>query len=280
MNENLKLWRTPGIASLELLRATFIQQRFTRHTHENYAVGVIERGALGYFYRGEHVIAGPGMISLVIPGEAHDGHPLDEHGWAYRMFYLDATLMRQVASQLAGKPAALPFFRPGVINDPVLARQIRRIHYRFEGYCASQLEQESALLEMLAQFILRHAEPACRVQAVGHEPRAVQRVRNYIEDHYADNLSIQTLADVACLSPYHFIRVFRKRLGIAPHAYLMQVRTRRAKEMLLHGRSIVRAALDCGFGDQSHLNRHFNRIYGLTPGQYRNFVQDSSRTVH
>jgi hypothetical protein len=62
------VWRIPHFSNLELLRGTSLTHSFPRHTHERYAIGVIEQGALGYFYRGEHVVATAGNINLCVPG--------------------------------------------------------------------------------------------------------------------------------------------------------------------------------------------------------------------
>ena len=63
-------------------------------------------------------------------------------------------------------------------------------------------------------------------------------------------------------------------MGLAPHEYQVQLRVNRARALLESGESAAQAALDSGFADQSHLNRHFRRILGLTPGAYRKIVQD------
>jgi len=66
------------------------------------------------------------------------------------------------------------------------------------------------------------------------------------------------------------LRVFRKELGIPPHAYLTQVRVLRAKKLLSVGIPIAQVAWETGFADRSHLNRHFKRLVGVAPGQYQN----------
>lgn len=70
-----KLWHVPGVENPELFHARHLTQLFPRYTHEGYAAGVIEEGALGFFYRGENVVTAPGQINLCVPGEVHTGHP-------------------------------------------------------------------------------------------------------------------------------------------------------------------------------------------------------------
>lgn len=272
--ERTKLWRLPQLGNPELLHATYIRQSFARHTHEGYAVGVIERGALGFFYRGENLVAPSGAVNLANPDEPHTGHAAGETGWTYRMFYLDAEILQQATDEIAGRPVAMPFFQAGVIHDDALARLIHQTHHSLEQEDIPGLEKETRLLWMLTQLILRYADAPPALQAIGRERRAVRRVRDYIEAQYHEDLSINRLAAVANLSPFHFIRVFRNETGLPPHAFLVQVRVRKAKALLAQRCPIATAAFETGFVDQSHLTRHFKRIFGVTPGQYSKIVQD------
>ncbi|MFH1147720.1 MAG: helix-turn-helix domain-containing protein [Pseudomonadota bacterium] len=70
------------------------------------------------------------------------------------------------------------------------------------------------------------------------------------------------------LSPFHFSRVFSQETGMAPHAYLIQVRIKKARGDLLKGMPIADAAYGAGFTDQSHFTRCFRKIVGITPGRY------------
>ncbi len=83
------------------------------------------------------------------------------------------------------------------------------------------------------------------------------------------NLTLQALAQVVGLSPYHLCRVFGAAVGMPPHAYQTQVRVRHAKSMLRAGLLISRVVGAAGFYDQARLTRHFKRIVGVTPGPVR-----------
>lgn len=262
----------PHLDNIELLHAAYVTQTFTRHFHENFALGVIEHGALGFSYQGEHVIAPRGSISLAFPGETHGGHAVTSQGWQYRMFYLYISLLEKAYLEISGAKRRLPFFRPGVIHDDYLASIILHLHHSLEGTADSRLEQESQLLWMLIQLIMRHADEPPTMQSIGNEHESIQRVRTYIHDCYRENMSLTHLSSIAHLSPFHLIRTFRNEVGLPPHRYLMQVRTMEAKKLISRGCSIVHAAYETGFADQSHLTRHFKRIYGMTPGHYSNSV--------
>ncbi len=275
VQEQVRIWQSHGLPGLQLMRATFVTRAFPRHSHEGFGVGVIERGALGFFYRGENMVAPAGQINLVIPDEVHTGQAATESGWTYRMFYFTADLLQQAALEMAGRPAVLPFFTSGVLADGCLASLIQRVHLQLEEPDTPLLEKESRFLHMLVQLISRHAEAPPGLRPAGLEHAAVGRAIEYLRANFQADISIADLAAVACLSPFHFIRVFSLHTGLPPHAWLMQLRVRKVQEMLRRGDSIVDAACQTGFADQSHLNRVFKRLLGYTPGQFSNSVQDA-----
>lgn len=272
--DQVNYWIMPELNHLELLHAKYVKQSFAKHIHEGFAIGVIEAGALRFSYRGKTNIATPGCINLVIPGEAHDGTALSEEGWTYRMFYLDSKLLEQAAAELSGKDGRMPFFADGVIKDDTMANFIKRVHCSLEKAVLPLVEQESMLLSLLTEFISRHARERLPVKTARKDHRAVQIAREYIEETYDRNFSLRELSAVCHLSSFHLLRIFRERLGVPPHAYLKQVRIKRAKELLAKGRSMAFVAQETGFTDQSHFAKQFKQITGITPKKYSNIIQE------
>ncbi len=98
---------------------------------------------------------------------------------------------------------------------------------------------------------------------------AVLRARAYIESHLGEQLTLQDLSRVACMSRFHLARRFRHGTGTSPMQYLHQLRIQQAKHLLrLSGRSLSQIAVELGFFDQSHFTRCFRRATGTTPGAY------------
>lgn len=97
----------------------------------------------------------------------------------------------------------------------------------------------------------------------------VRHIIDYIHEHLEHDLSLSTLAEVAQVSPYHLLRLFKDATGYTPHQYLLSARIKRAQELLQHTKcSIGEIALLTGFADQSHLTRHFKRVLSITPAQF------------
>lgn len=102
--------------------------------------------------------------------------------------------------------------------------------------------------------------------AAGLSERAFQRVHSYMVLHLGEDISLAKLAAAACISRFHFARLFRARTGYSPMAYVMRLRLARAREMLAgDDHCIADTAAALGFYDQSHFTRTFRRVHGVPP---------------
>jgi len=266
--ETTRFWRADDLGDVELLHARYRKYSFGRHTHEGLAAGVIRHGVESFSCRGSGHYAIADQIIVFNPDEVHTGEAVDDEGWEFRMFYFDPELLRTAASQAAGKPVELPAFSNPVIDDPGLARQICQVHALLETE-KSILARQELFLMTFADLAKRHADVRPVEPLRGTERQAVRTVREYLDANTSRNVALDDLEEISGLSPFHLIRVFRRELGLTPHAYFEQVRVHRARHLLKEGSTIARVAADLGFADQSHLHRHFKRLTGVTPGAYR-----------
>ncbi|HEX6673503.1 MAG TPA: AraC family transcriptional regulator [Actinomycetes bacterium] len=266
--DDARMWRADDLGGLELLRATFSGFAFRPHAHEEFFVALTEGGLVTPTYRGGTHVAGPGDVIVLNPEEAHAGGPPAGGSWSYRALYPRPDLMRQVVAELAGGGPGLPEFGGEVVRDREVAARLRRFHRLAERPSASALERQAHLAEALVLLVGRHAAPRRAPRPPGRERGAVRRSREYLEEHAAENVTLDALARHAGLSAFHLCRVFHAAVGMAPHAYQTHVRVRRAKSLLRAGLPVAIAGAEAGFYDQAHLTRQFKQIVGLTPGRY------------
>ena len=168
------------------------------------------------------------------------------------------------------------------IPMPSLGRsELVSMDQRLELLCRLLMEetedgcpQGSRYLEALAQAMvisLLHqvSDPQIRTQRrVSAIPMGIEAAIQKLEKEFWEPFSVADLAETANLSAYHFARTFKKVTGLTPHRYLLQVRLRRAREMMLRQAlpiSLGKIAVACGFADQTHFGRHFRRCFGMTP---------------
>ncbi|MEO3428031.1 AraC family transcriptional regulator [Pelagibius sp. CAU 1746] len=269
--DSVCFWREKRFDDLECLTARFYRHAYAPHVHDTFALGVIVGGAEAFTYRGVRHVAPAGSLVAVNPDELHDGAPADE-GFAYRMIYPSVALMQDIADELEDRPAGFPAFREAVMDDPEAVALLGEAHVLMEAHVqagAHKLAVDETFTAALALMVGRHSVSAPRARRPGQEPGPIRRARSLIDDLYMQDLTLDDLAGAARLSRYHFLRAFRREVGVTPHAYLTHRRIAAAKLLLGGDEPLSEVALACGFYDQSHFSRAFKGCTGTTPGQYR-----------
>ena len=128
------------------------------------------------------------------------------------------------------------------------------------------LDQLKATLvtHLLRKYGVRKVQIA--TYADGLPRHKLNHVLDYIRANLAENLRLEELAQQVGMSQFYFSRLFKQSLGITPHQYVIQQRVEQAKYLLQKGElSLANIALECGFANQGHLNRHFKLLTGVTP---------------
>jgi len=164
-------------------------------------------------------------------------------------------------------------FEPdAVAHDPLVSQIVLTIANELEAGFPDYILADALSTALAVQIVRRHVNPSALTlnPANGLSRKRLERVRDYIEIHLEDRLTLADLAEVACLSPYHFSRSFKQAVGVGPQRYVMRLRLERAKMLMRRTkRPLAAIAQETGFADQSHLTSIFRRETGLTPGQYR-----------
>jgi AraC family transcriptional regulator len=147
------------------------------------------------------------------------------------------------------------------------------------GGIGGRLTAES-LANVLAVDLIRHVlaphQPARAPDGALPQSR-LRAVVEYIEEHLEAGLTLEQMAAVARLSPYHFARQFKTSTGLPPHQYVIARRVERAKQFLQAATdfSLAEVAARAGFSDQSQFSHHFKRLIGVTPRHFRTFARNA-----
>jgi AraC-like DNA-binding protein len=271
--EQALLWRDDDLGRLEILRASYVTHTFARHTHETFAIGLIEAGAGAFVSRGTTHIARASDIFVIHPDEVHNGYAAARSGWTYRMLYPDPALFQRFGPEARRRSHTPPFFPRTVIGDEYLRGLLLTLHALLEQP-SDRLARETALSLTLSYLVTAHTASPPHSPSVGREQRAIAWAKDYLQAHYAEPVSLDQLAAIVQLHPSSLIRAFHAEMGLPPHAYLTQVRINHARRFLRAGMSVAQVALETGFADQSHLTRHFKHHVGVAPGRYASAVRN------
>jgi AraC family transcriptional regulator len=220
-----------------------------------------------------HVPPPAGAIILVPAGTP--GQVRWSGGFDWLHIYLEPRLVGRVAAEEFGlDPARLTVPPLGALEDPHLRAAMLAVDAELTaGGAGGRLAAES-LANILAVHLIRHVS-APRRPAPGRDGALPQgRLRavvEYIEEHLDVGPTLEQMATVARLSPYHFARQFKAATGLPPYQYVIARRVEQAKRLLQGADdfSLAQVAAHAGFSDQSQFSQHFKRLVGVTPGQFR-----------
>ncbi|MFP3371164.1 AraC family ligand binding domain-containing protein [Pseudomonas sp. SIMBA_068] len=256
-------------SGIESVRAHFVGHAYDPHWHDSFLVGVTEQGVQQFNCRRVRHRSTPGQVFLLEPGDIHDGLAPTEEGFTYSTLYLAPDwLDQQLRALFEHAPGdSLPSFADTLCHDEHLARATA---LAFQSVHDQDLRivRQTAMDDLLA-CLTRHMHWRRRINPDPRLPLTAQRARDFLHANLERDIGLEDLAQACGIDRFRLTRAFKAAFGIAPHAYLIQLRLARARRLLALGQTPAEVAVALGFADQSHLGRWFRRAYRLTPADYR-----------
>lgn len=253
---------TPG---LSLMCADFTTQEYPLHTHEAFVIAVTETGGSVIRSRGVVEPAHSSTLCVFNPVEPHAGWMGRSRHWRYRSLYLTRSAIDAVARGLGIED--VPYFTRNMFDDPDLIGGFLSLHHALEeGH--DLFRERELLFATFGRLFRRHGSGGGRIEPAPRDLVLLRTVTGLMGERYADDLRLDDLSTAVGLTPFQLIGLFKRSVGMTPHAYLTQVRLKRACRHLRRGQPIAHAAVAAGFYDQSALTKHFKRCYGITPLQF------------
>jgi AraC family transcriptional regulator len=214
-----------------------------------------------------------GSISVVPAGSSVLSRWQGSRDWLF--IYLEPSLVTRVAAESFEMDPSRTVVPPlDGLNVPELRSAMFAVDAELKsGGVGGPLMAES-LANILAVHLIRHTTGAHRLPASADGELARRKLRTvieYIMENLGGSLTLEQMAAVVHLSPYHFARQFKAATGLPPYQYVITRRVERAQHLLrADGKlGLAEVALRAGFSDQSHFSFHFKRIVGVTPRQFR-----------
>ena len=173
------------------------------------------------------------------------------------------------------EPRELELRESTFLDDAQQARRFRQLSLLDWDEPGERLLGSSLAHELVSHALLSQVGRRQGVRLSGGlAPTQRRRLREFIDAHLTEPLSLGQLAALCALSEYHFARMFQLSFGLPPHRYVLAQRLRRGQQLLQHGHlPLGEVALTCGFASASHFSNRFRQAFGATPGQYRTALQ-------
>lgn len=241
--------------------------------HQGFSVSYVRAGSFGCHSRGRafELVAGSVLV----------GHPGDEYMCTHDHVCGDECLSFQLAPALveaigdrnaAWRAIALPPLSELMVLGE-LAQAVA------EGRSDVGLDEVGLLFAArFLELVSGEKRPAPAAQA--RDRRRAVEAALWIDAQAHEAIDLESAAGEAGLSPFHFLRLFTRVLGVTPHQYLVRARLRRAARLLAEEeRPITDVAYDVGFGDLSNFVRTFRRAARVSPRDFRRLAQGNSKIL-
>ena len=260
--------RSPSLPFIELRSANRSAACYQTHSHDEFSFGVIDAGSATYLNLKQDNRISQGTTVTINPGDAHSCNP-DAGEWSYRMLFIDTHWVGELQRELFNSNNQdYLAFNQVLQSNPTLFTQFDSL---FKQLCESEnkLAAETLLIEYLQVLFGKDFNTQSNQKALDNFH--IHRVQELIMDQLDSPWSLDDFCAETGLSRYHLIRSFKQQYGQAPHAYQLNQRINRAKQLLQQGNGLAETALELGFADQSHFQRHFKKRVAVTPKSYQSF---------
>ena len=219
-------------------------------------------------------LARPGMSYLVPVGTQESHLELSDRMECLHLYLPPALLDQSALADFDVDPAKVQIAYAHGLTDQVLFHICSPLRDLLHRPCQPtdtlfvEGIQTALAAHLLGHYTIDRWRPPEKSPSL--DPRRLQRVLDYIEASLKADIRLDDLAAQACLSPFHFSRLFREATGLSPNRYVVDRRVQAARQELARNNlSLVEIALELGFGSQANFTRVFRNATSLTPGQYR-----------
>jgi AraC family transcriptional regulator len=232
--------------------------------YRSHSLAFVRRGSFGCRTLGASHELVAGAVLVGGPGQeyvaTHEHHACGDE-------CLSLKLAPELADSLGAGSAAWALGRVPPLPQLMVLGELAQA--AAEG--TSDVGADEAALAFAAKFAeTARGEEAGATNVTRRERSRAVGAALWLEAHSAEQIGLEESAREAGLSPFHFLRVFSRVLGVTPHQYLVRTRLRRAARLLAEGgRAVTDVALDVGFEDLSNFVRSFRRAAGVSPGRFR-----------
>ncbi|WP_284730566.1 AraC family transcriptional regulator [Staphylococcus saprophyticus] len=247
------------------------------HYHDHYEIFFSLSGNLLYTIEGRKYKLDVGSMLIITPYEFHQlNEQMDGHAERIGLRF-DSQLLERLSNESVDLTQCFDTQSSQFKNLLQLNEsQKRELYYLLQGLINEQDNQKfgKSLAEeaILTQFFILLNRIFIENESSTHnddpEAQLVRQVLDYMELHYADQISLEDIEKKFLVSRYKITQHFTRLVGYPPYRYLLNKRLQNAQRMLKNGHSPQQVAIQCGFSDYSNFYRRFKTSYGCSPRKY------------
>ena len=242
--------------NLPFVRHKFKKQQFKKHFHTSYSIGLIIDGAYKLDIENKQIVSKSGEIKVINPYELHiaDGNV----SWEYINFMPSSNFIKKLADEMCDNDNSCNIKFRTNIKDKIATN----LYLRVFNSLKKNIEYEENLIIFISYLLENYASNEFKVKQI---PANIKNSLEYIHINFLQNLTLDELAKISNVSKYHFIKTFKKEIGLTPHQYILDLKLEYAIKLIKQKTPLSQIAYICGFSDQSHFIKSFKKYFGFTP---------------
>lgn len=240
-----------------------------RSSYDSFLLMYLKSGSMTVTFEGQSMQAAKGSFVLLDCYQKHAYGSLKgcECIWCHFDGKVAPDYYRMIVSRL-GNVFTLP-------DSSAAVQKLSSIYHTFlDGKTIREPLLSKQINDILTDFLLWIQEMP-NEKSLEQNVNTMEAIVTYIQEHFSERITVEELAKMAMLSPYHFIRVFKRETSYTPHEYLLNLRINTAKYLLKTTQdSIKKICFDTGFSCESSFCAAFRKSVGVTPSEYRCDIPD------
>lgn len=248
--------------SYNFVRHRFKGHEFKKHFHTTYSIGLIVNGVHRLEFENEDTVSSCGDIKIVNPYDMHlaDGNVF----WEYFNFMPTQNLIKEIAQNMCEKHIDFDIKFSHNISDKYASKLL------LELFNSDDMNKEENMVFFISYLLQNYSSK--KIKSVKID-KNINHSIEFLHENFLNDISLDFIAKQSNLSKYHFIKIFKKQIGITPHQYILALKIEYAKTLINLKMPLSQIAYECGFSDQSHFIRTYKKMHGFTPKiKNRNFI--------
>lgn len=261
-----KIYDENGILFAELNYSKNYYLNYSKHSHDSFALSIFSSGDIEVIFHDMNELkVNSKQIIVYNPNQVHVTNSKRDNVKDYYTLHINTSSCKEIQKRLFKNKDGFLYVQ-NIIEDESIYRKLYEISYNTHFNKSFEIGQLKELLEEIIEkyTILNQSQNK-------DEPELIKKVENYIEQNIEEQITLEDISKAVSYDESYITRVFKKKYGLSPHAFIINRRIQKAKNKLALSKDINLAELsnEVGFYDQSHFSKVFKKVFAVTPNEYR-----------
>jgi len=244
-----------------------------RKRHYDYEIKYVVSGKMHVIQHNKTYIINPGEMILMNLFDYHKYYPDPNDPCDILWIHFNGQGCEKLISEIEGYKKLPIIMSPSTSFAEVIKKCLSLFD---ESGNDSDVYMSLYIHELLTEILQPLPHLYSRAKASTDQLFLIKSIDDFIEKHLSETITLSMLSDVACLSPFHFSRVFTALTGKSPIQYVLGKKIAKSKVMLIYtNKSVSLISEELGFADISHFSRVFHKIEGVSPKKFRTQILTS-----